>query len=103
VKMDFGVIRQAGGSDSLVCEYEEKPELLLTVSMGVYVMEPKVVQLVPAGEYFDFPDLVKTLLAEGLPVGTYPYDGLWFDIGRREDYEQAVTVWQELESAAVPA
>jgi hypothetical protein len=27
------------------------------------------------------------------PVGAYPYDGLWFDIGRPQDYEQAVDAW----------
>ena len=29
----------------------------------------------------------------GLPVGAYLFDGLWLDIGRHEDYEQAVELW----------
>ena len=28
-------------------------------------------------------------------VGAYLYDGLWFDIGRRDDYELAVAAWEE--------
>ena len=45
--------------------------------------------------YFDFPDLVQALLQAGEPVEAYRYDGLWFDIGRRDDYEQAVAAWVE--------
>jgi NDP-sugar pyrophosphorylase family protein len=67
--------------------------------MGIYVMEPDVIELVPKGEFFDFPDLVRTLLAEGEPVGAYDHDGLWFDIGRQEDYEQAINVWLEDEQS----
>jgi NDP-sugar pyrophosphorylase family protein len=47
---------------------------------------------VPAG-HFDVPDLVQSLLATGEQVGAYQFDGLWFDIGRKEDYERAVDAW----------
>ena len=52
----------------------------------------EVLQHIPEG-YFDFPDLVQALLTADLPVGAYPYDGLWFDIGQRDDYERAVEAW----------
>jgi NDP-sugar pyrophosphorylase family protein len=48
---------------------------------------------VPSTGAFDFPELVDSLLAAGEPVGAYAYDGLWFDIGRRDDYERAVAAW----------
>jgi hypothetical protein len=32
-------------------------------------------------------------LEAGEPIGVYPYTGMWFDIGRREDYERAVEAW----------
>ena len=34
-----------------------------------------------------------TDLDAGQPVGSYAYDGLWFDIGRRDDYERALKAW----------
>jgi NDP-sugar pyrophosphorylase family protein len=34
-------------------------------------------------------------LAGGEQIGAYLYDGLWFDIGRQEDYELAVQTWEE--------
>ena len=71
-------------------QYEEKPEIASPVSMGIYVMEPSVARPTSRRSgHFDFPDLVRALLAAGEPVGAYIYDGLWFDIGRHEDYERA--------------
>jgi mannose-1-phosphate guanylyltransferase len=76
-----------------VRDFEEKPELTSSVSMGIYVMEPEVLEHIPAGRHFDFPDLVYALLEAGLPVGAYRHEGLWFDIGRQEDYERAAEAW----------
>lgn len=91
VRADYGVLRTGGavGDTHRVTGYEEKPEMSYTVSMGVYVLEPEAVERVPAGEYFDLPDLVLALLADGAPVGAYPFDGYWLDIGREDDYRRA--------------
>jgi NDP-sugar pyrophosphorylase family protein len=99
VKIDYGVLQL--DENARVRRYDEKPELQTTVSMGIYVLEPEALDYVPDDGYFDFPDLVQALLAAGQPVGTYAYDGLWFDIGRREDYEQAVEAWVEETGAEV--
>jgi NDP-sugar pyrophosphorylase family protein len=45
---------------------------------------------------------VRALLRAGEKVGAYRYDGLWFDIGRRDDYEQAVAAWADTASSAAP-
>jgi NDP-sugar pyrophosphorylase family protein len=91
VKADYGVLRTDGatGRTDRVIDYEEKPELSYTVSMGIYVLEPAAIEHVPAGRYFDLPDLVLALLAAGAPVGSYPFDGYWLDIGREDDYRRA--------------
>jgi NDP-sugar pyrophosphorylase family protein len=95
IKIDYGLLHL--DEDSRVREYEEKPTISSRVSMGIYVMEPEVIELVPEGEYFDFPDLVQVLLDAGEPVGAYDHTGLWFDIGRQEDYERAINVWPSRE------
>lgn len=94
-KMDYGVLRVEPGDAPArrVLGYEEKPEFVSAVSMGIYVLEPEVLSFVPAGEAFDFPDLVHALLNAGDDVYSVDYDGLWFDIGRHEDYERAVAAW----------
>lgn len=94
-RIDYGVLStEKTAHGDRVVEYREKPEFPMMVSMGIYVLEPAALEYIPAGEHFDFPDLVHALLAAGEPVGAYEYDGVWFDIGRREDYEQAVAAWE---------
>jgi NDP-sugar pyrophosphorylase family protein len=101
LQIDYGLVHERADGRALVSAYEEKPRLSLTVSMGIYVLEPEVLGFIPEGRRFDVPDLVQGLLAAGLPVGTYRYDGLWLDVGRREDYEQAVRVWGDADPGAL--
>jgi NDP-sugar pyrophosphorylase family protein len=93
VKIDLGVIVKDG--DGRIRDYIEKPTSSHLVSMGIYIFEPQVLDFVPSGQYLDFPDLVKRLLAAEKPVCYYPFTGYWLDIGRHEDYDLAT---QEFES-----
>jgi NDP-sugar pyrophosphorylase family protein len=95
IKIDYGVLHLTpqGGSTDRIVGWEEKPEMSSYVSMGIYVVEPEALAYVPEGSYFDFPSLVQALLDAGEPVGAYPYDGVWFDIGRQDDYAEAVEAW----------
>ncbi len=88
VKVDLGVIEVDGGWR--VKDYIEKPAYDYLVSMGLYVFEPRVLRFIPRGQYLDFPDLIKRLLAAGEPVAGFPFTGYWQDLGRPDDYEQAV-------------
>jgi NDP-sugar pyrophosphorylase family protein len=102
IKVDYGVLRLGrNGNRDRVVAYVEKPEMTSAVSMGIYVLEPEALRYIPEEGYFDFPDLVQALLAARQPVGAYPYDGLWFDIGRRDDYDRAVEAWLALESGGL--
>jgi NDP-mannose synthase len=91
IRIDYGMLHLDVASR--VREYEEKPTIFSPVSMGIYVMEPSVIEHIPEEGHFDFPDLVQALLAAGSPVGAYLHEGLWFDIGRQEDYERAISAW----------
>jgi NDP-mannose synthase len=98
VKFDYGVLHLSNGDrpgPSRVQAYEEKPEVASTVSMGVYVLEPRALAYVPEAGHFDIPELVHALLDAGEPVGSYSHRGVWFDIGRKDDYELAASVWAD--------
>ncbi len=100
VEIGYGVVHLVNGASAGRVEaYVEKPEIASLVSMGIYAVEPAVIDFIPTTDYFDFPDLIQALLAAEQPVGTYAHDGLWFDIGRRDDYEQAVASWPVAEGA----
>ena len=91
IRVDYGMLHIDGLER--VRDFEEKPEIISPVSMGIYVMEPSVLEYIPDGRQFDFPDLVQALLQADEPVGAYFFKGMWFDIGRADDYEEAVNAW----------
>jgi NDP-mannose synthase len=88
VKIDLGVL-QFNGSNELI-DYIEKPTYDFFVSMGIYVFEPRILQYIPYNQYLDFPDLVLRLIQRGELVKGYRFEGYWQDLGRPDDYEQAV-------------
>ena len=94
VKIDLGVIQFNGGQE--IVGYSEKPSFDFQVSMGVYVFEPAVLNYIEHNRYLDFPDLVLRLIADGQKVLGYPFDGYWQDLGRPDEYEQAVTEFETL-------
>jgi NDP-sugar pyrophosphorylase family protein len=77
-------------------KFIEKPSINYNVSMGIYILSRRVVSLVPEQGRFDFPDLVQKLLAEKMRVYCHPYRGYWMDIGRPEDYEQAIDDYDKM-------
>lgn len=100
VKIDLGVIQL--NSDQHVDGYLEKPCYDFMVSMGIYVFEPRVLQYIPHNQYYDFPDLVKKLIASGEKVAGYPFHGYWQDLGRPDDYEQAIQDFQSMRHQFLP-
>lgn len=94
VKVDLGVLQHT--DEHQITGYIEKPTYDFHVSMGVYVFEPRVLQYIPHNQYLDFPNLVLKLIAAGEKVMGYPFDGYWQDLGRPDDYEQAVDEFESL-------
>ncbi len=91
--MDFGVIEERRGR---VVQFREKPTLSNIVSMGIYCMEPELLDHIPDGVPFGFDDLMVCLLAKDIPVHTFLHHGCWLDIGRAEDFLKAQELpWDE--------
>jgi NDP-sugar pyrophosphorylase family protein len=92
-KMDFGVIDE---TEDRVTGFREKPDLPHLVSMGIYCMDPTVLELIPSGVPFGFDDLMFQMLENETTVHVFKHDGLWLDIGRVEDFLKAQeTQWDE--------
>jgi NDP-sugar pyrophosphorylase family protein len=84
---ELGIL-EVGENGDLVA-YREKPEHEYLVSMGIYAFSPAAIELIPAGERMDFPDLVQALLAAGHRVGTHVHSEYWLDLGRPDDFARA--------------
>lgn len=87
LNIDFGVIEPDGDR---VVDYYEKPQIESLVSMGVYAFKREILKHIPAGRRLDFPDLVHKLLDKKLYPAVYRHRGEWLDIGRPDDYKEAV-------------
>ena len=91
VNVDFGVITAEG---NIIKKYQEKPTHRYLVSMGIYAFRRDIIKFIPSGK-FDFPQLVKKLIARGENPTIFPYNGRWFDIGRPADWEEADKIFQK--------
>jgi NDP-mannose synthase len=100
VRIDLGVIKtDAAGR---LTDYIEKPTYHYRVSMGIYIFEPAALGYIPQGQRFDFPELILRLLAAHQTVQSYSFDGYWLDIGRPDDYEQAIQEFERLKDQFLP-
>jgi NDP-sugar pyrophosphorylase family protein len=73
----------------LVTDIEEKPNIVTYALAGIYVMQPKVLNLIPNNKFYGIDSLIKRMLAEKLPIAKYEIEDYWLDIGQIKDYEIA--------------
>jgi len=92
VNVDLGVLDLDG---AVVTGFHEKPTLNYTVSMGIYFMQPGILDFIPKGVPFGMDNLIHAMLAKGEKVHVFKHDGMWMDIGRPEDFETAQDVFEE--------
>ncbi|MBZ5552571.1 MAG: NTP transferase domain-containing protein [Acidobacteriia bacterium] len=93
VKMDFGVIEYA---DRCICTFQEKPVYHFDVSMGIYVINRKVIDALQKNQPYGFDNLMLDGIKNGMNMRAFPYDGFWLDIGRPDDYDLANEQYESL-------
>lgn len=82
----FGVLEVM---NDRITGYSEKPSINYWASMGIYVINKRVLSFIPENKRFDMPDLVQSLLAEQARVVSYESEDAWFDMGVMADLEKA--------------
>ena len=93
--IDYGVLHC--DNEKKLMNFEEKPKSNFLVSMGVYVVNKKVLEFIPKNTFFGFDHLMHVLLDNKIPVEVYEYPGYWLDIGRPKDYELAIEKVKEID------
>jgi NDP-sugar pyrophosphorylase family protein len=99
VKIDLGVLKMEG--DNFV-DYIEKPTYSFMVSMGIYALSKAALDFIPADTKYDMPELIQAMKEAGKQVRCYSGDYDWLDIGRIEDYETAVSLFEKSRSSYLP-
>jgi NDP-sugar pyrophosphorylase family protein len=101
VDIDFGVLEVGEGNE--LTKYIEKPTYSFDVSMGINALHAAAVRpYLEPGVRLDLPTLMTQLKKDGHRVCCYREDCRWLDIGRRDDYQQALEVFAAHRSEFLP-
>lgn len=92
VNIDLGVLQIDDAN--YVTGYIEKPTYHYTVSTGIYIFNPEVLQYITPGQPMDLPDLILRLLQKKHTIAAHSFSGRWLDIGRHDDYEHAIATFE---------
>lgn len=102
VHVDFGVVEL--DESSALGRYIEKPTYDFLVSMGVNILNKKAISAVlQPNVRLDIPDLMLALKGNGHLVHCFRQDCTWLDIGRVDDYQNAIKIFTEQRAQFLPS
>ena len=96
--VDYGVLETADGKLSGL---REKPRMHYEVSMGVYMMSKRALDFVPVDTAYGFDNLMHELVAAKQGVAVSKFSGYWLDIGRPDDYAQAIDEFDSMRKSFI--
>ena len=91
--IDFGVLYT--NDNGFINRFQEKPVYHFNVSMGIYVFQKEILKFIPKGVPFGFDQLMLSLIDQKKQIYSFPHSGFWLDIGRPDDYEKAISDFEE--------
>ena len=90
-QIPYGVVQM---DDTRVLRLEEKPVVSHYVNAGLYLLNPEILDLLPAApESCDMPTLFEKAMASSLPVNAFPIHEYWLDVGHPETLDRANGEW----------
>lgn len=95
-KIDYGVL--TSDENGNLTGFLEKPINSYNVSMGVYMVSRKILKYIPFNEPYGFDRLMLDLLKDKEKVNVRQFSGYWLDIGRPDDYMQAIEEFGAMKS-----
>jgi NDP-sugar pyrophosphorylase family protein len=97
---EYGVLEK--NSTNYLTGFKEKPKNYYTVSMGVYMVNNQALQFIPEGKPFGFDHLMLEFLDKNKKVLIHKHEGYWLDIGRPDDYMQAIEEFEKYREKLLP-
>ena len=91
--IDYGVLETADGN---LRGIQEKPRVKYEVSMGIYMMSIKSLDYFSSDDIYGFDNLMHDLIAAKKRVAVNKFAGFWLDIGRPDDYAQAIDEFERI-------
>lgn len=88
VDVPYAVL-EVEGDGTAVKSLKEKPRYTYYSNAGIYIMNKKLLKMIPENEFYDITDLMERVLEMNLKLITYPINGYWLDVGKHEDFKKA--------------
>lgn len=95
-KIDYGVLES--DVNGYLVGFNEKPISHYQVSMGIYMLSKPVTEFIPNGKLYGFDSLMLDLLKVNKKIIAKKFEGYWLDIGRPDDYLQAIEEFENMKS-----
>ena len=68
----------------------EKPNYNFLVNIGLYIINKKLLKIIPKNKYLDFSDILKIFKSNNKKIGVFPVsENAWLDIGQWEEYKKS--------------
>ncbi len=72
-------------------KFVEKPKINLLANTGFYLINKRVLSLIPKNKKYDINELIGDMIKKNINVGVYPIsENSWIDIGNWDEYRKAV-------------
>ena len=85
-QVPYGVVEHDG---NFLHKIIEKPVNRFFVNAGIYVLEQKLVTLVPRNTKLDMTTFLQSQIDNGNKINIFPLHEYWLDIGRESEYKRA--------------
>lgn len=91
--IDYGVLET---TNDYLTGFDEKPIKYYNVSMGIYMVSKEITKLIPENEPYGFDSLMKDALKTNQKIRVKSFSGFWLDIGRPDDYIEAIAQFDKI-------
>jgi NDP-sugar pyrophosphorylase family protein len=92
-KSEYGILET--NEQHTLTAFKEKPESTFEVSMGIYALNKRVLDFIPDDTFFGFDHLMYALIENNKKVAVNNHDGIWLDIGRPVDFQNAIDLFEK--------
>lgn len=86
IEVPYGVVHIEGNT---LLGIEEKPMHSFFINAGMYVLDPKVLEMIPSDQEYDMTTLFEAIIAKGHTTTAFPVREYWMDVGRVDDLRRA--------------
>lgn len=81
----YGVLE--AGEEGKLISISEKPDLTFKINTGFYILEPHLIDEIPANSFYHITQLIDKLIKTKRRVGVFPIsENSWTDIGEWKEY-----------------